>query len=116
MQEYEAWVKSDDDPELLNAPAVLQWQQLVDEATVKFGKKLNMADTVKQRFIDGGFKDVREDVYKVCLSPTYQCYVIWMQVLMQGRFQLGPGHWIEGSRYWECINSSRCVIVLRLSP
>ncbi|PVH70396.1 S-adenosyl-L-methionine-dependent methyltransferase [Cadophora sp. DSE1049] len=69
MQEYEAWVKSDDDPELLNAPAVLQWQQLVDEATVIFGKKLNMADTVKQRFIDAGFEDVREDVYKVPIGP-----------------------------------------------
>ncbi|KFY24294.1 hypothetical protein V491_02205 [Pseudogymnoascus sp. VKM F-3775] len=56
--EYEAWVKSDDDPELLNAAAVLQWQQLVDEATVKFGKKPNMVDPVKQRFIDAGSKDV----------------------------------------------------------
>ncbi|ELR10711.1 hypothetical protein GMDG_04969 [Pseudogymnoascus destructans 20631-21] len=69
MQEYEAWVKSDDDPELLNAPAVLQWQQLVDEATVKFGKKLNMADTIKQRFINAGFEDVREDVYQVPIGP-----------------------------------------------
>ncbi|PVH83469.1 hypothetical protein DL98DRAFT_412617, partial [Cadophora sp. DSE1049] len=68
MQEYAAWVKSHDDPESLNAPAVLQWQQLVDEATVVFGEKLNMADAVRQSFINASFENVCEDVYKVCFS------------------------------------------------
>lgn len=74
MQEYEAWIKSDDDPKLLNAPAVAQWQELVDEASTIFGKRVNMAETVKQRFIDAGLEDVRDDVYKVCL-PLH--HAIW---------------------------------------
>lgn len=65
MQEYEAWVRSDDDPELLNAPAVAQWQELVDEASIKFGKRINIAEGVQQKMKDAGFEDVRDDIYKV---------------------------------------------------
>jgi hypothetical protein len=65
MQEYEAWVRSDDDPELLNAPAVAQWQELVDEASIKFGKRINIAEGVEQRMKEAGFGDVRDDIYKV---------------------------------------------------
>lgn len=65
MQEYEAWVKSDDDPELSNCPSVLQWQQLIDDASIIFGKRVNIAESVKQRLIDAGFEDVHDDVYKV---------------------------------------------------
>lgn len=65
MQEYEVWIRSEDDPELLNAPVIAQWQELVDKASIMFGKRLNIAESVKQRFIDAGFEDVRDDVYKV---------------------------------------------------
>lgn len=74
MQEYEAWVRSDDDPELLNAPAVAQWQQLVDEASIVFGKKINIAETVKQRFINAGFEDVHDDIYKV--GGSTKCHIV----------------------------------------
>ena len=99
MQEYEAWVKSDDDPDLLNAPSVLQWQQLVDEATIIFGKRLNVAHTVKQRFIDAGFEDVREDVYKVRTPGVAYLRLDFSAYCADGcRFQLGHGRWIEDSR------------------
>jgi SAM-dependent methyltransferase len=65
IQEYEAWVRSDDDPELLNAPAVAQWQELVDKASIKFGKRINIAEGVEQGMKDAGFEDVRDDIYKV---------------------------------------------------
>ncbi|KAL3422374.1 methyltransferase [Phlyctema vagabunda] len=65
QQEYEAWIRSDDDPELLNAPAVAQWQQLVDEASLLFGKRVNIAESVEAGFIRAGFEDVRDDIYKV---------------------------------------------------
>jgi SAM-dependent methyltransferase len=65
MQEYEAWVKSDDDPELIGAPSVKQWQQLVDEASIIFGKRINVAEYQRQWMIKGGFEEVRDDVYKV---------------------------------------------------
>lgn len=70
MQEYEAWIRSDDDT-IDNAPSVKQWQELCDEASTKFGKKLNVAEAHKQRLIDAGFVDVRDDVYKVCSNLPY---------------------------------------------
>ena len=36
--------------------------------TRKFGKILNVAEMHKQRIIDAGFVDVRDDVYKVCAA------------------------------------------------
>jgi hypothetical protein len=65
MQEYEAWISSDDDS-IDNAPYVKRWQELCDEASIKFGKRLNVAHEQKQRLTDAGFTDVRDDIYKVC--------------------------------------------------
>jgi SAM-dependent methyltransferase len=67
MQEYEAWISSEDDPTLSNCPYTSQWQQLCDEASIKFGKRLNVATEQKQHIIDSGFIDVQDDVYKVRL-------------------------------------------------
>jgi hypothetical protein len=71
MQEYEAWIKSDDDPQLLNAPFVLQWLRLIDEASAKFGKRFNIAENVEQWFKEAGFEDVRDDRYVVYFSAIY---------------------------------------------
>ncbi|EER37581.1 methyltransferase [Histoplasma capsulatum var. duboisii H88] len=65
MQEYEAWVSSDDDPTLKKCPNTARWLALIDEASIKFGKRMNVAREQKQHLIDAGFKDVRDDVYKV---------------------------------------------------
>lgn len=67
MQEYEGVVASDDDPELKNCPSIHQWHQLVDEATTKIGKKLDVAGAQKQKqhMFDARFVDVRDDIYKV---------------------------------------------------
>ena len=69
IQEYEAWVRSDDDTIYQTGKWVIAWQELVDEASVKFGKKINVAELQKQYLIDAGFVDVRDDVYKVCAAP-----------------------------------------------
>lgn len=65
MQEYEAWISSDDDPELTKAPNTKLWQELVDEASTKFGKRMNVASEQKRWIEEAGFGDVREDVVKV---------------------------------------------------
>lgn len=44
MHECEAWLRSDDDPELHGVPSVKLWPQLVDEPSIIFGKKLNGAE------------------------------------------------------------------------
>jgi SAM-dependent methyltransferase len=65
IQEYEAWIRSDDDPELKKCTSVPLWQEVVDEASIKFGKRINVAEKQKQYLIDAGFVDVRDDLYKV---------------------------------------------------
>ena len=64
MQEYDAWIRSDDGT-IENATYVKQWQERCDEASLIFGKKLNVAERQKEWLIDAGFVDVRDDVYKV---------------------------------------------------
>lgn len=50
------------------APNILRWANLHNEGGEKFGKTTNIAPNLKQWMIDAGFKNVREEVYKVCLS------------------------------------------------
>jgi SAM-dependent methyltransferase len=64
-QEFEGWIFSDDDTMARGGTATRQWLELLDEATVKFGKQLNVAGRQKQWMIDAGFVDVQDDIYKV---------------------------------------------------
>ena len=64
MQELEVWIKSDDDT-LKKAPSLIQLQELIDEASTKMGKQMNVANEQKQKLIDAGFEDVTDDIYKV---------------------------------------------------
>ena len=57
-----------DDDTIQNAPNIKKWIDLLDEGSLKFGKKLNIAHKHKQWMIDAGFKNVTEEVYKVCSS------------------------------------------------
>lgn len=57
-----------DDGTLKNAPNMAEWSRLTDEASVKFGKRLNIPHLYKNWMQDAGFKNIREDVYKVCFS------------------------------------------------
>lgn len=68
IQEYEALLKSDDYPTLDHAPNFKRWQDLINEASVVFGKNLNVAAEQKQHLIDAGFVNVQDDVYKVISS------------------------------------------------
>lgn len=76
MHEYQTVIHSDDDPEMSQAPCIKQWQQLVNDASVKFGKKMNVAHELKGWLVEAGFEDVREDIVKV--SPPDCC--CWYQV------------------------------------
>lgn len=64
MQEYEAWMKSDDGT-LDNCPNIIMWQQKMDEASKAFEKQLNVAAEQKDKIIAAGFEDVTEVVHKV---------------------------------------------------
>ena len=41
------------------------WQQQIDEASIKSGKQMNTAETLRDRFIEVGFQNVHNDPYKV---------------------------------------------------
>jgi trans-aconitate methyltransferase len=65
VQEHEGWIFSDDDTMDRGGKETKRWLHLLDEATVKFGKQLNVAARQKQWMIDAGFVDVQDDIYKV---------------------------------------------------
>ena len=60
---------SDDDPDMERAPSIRKWARLQQEASIKFGKKLNVAHLHKRQLIDTGFQDVHEQVYKIPVNP-----------------------------------------------
>ncbi|CRG83579.1 Isopenicillin N epimerase component 2 [Talaromyces islandicus] len=68
LQEYETVYKSDDDT-LTRTPAIVKWQQKLNEASEKINQPLNLAQTMKRRLEDAGFVDVRDDAYKVPVGP-----------------------------------------------
>lgn len=65
MQEYEAWVHSETDPGLERSPNLDTLQKLCDEASTKFGKKMNVATEQKGFMAGAGFEEVRDYVVKV---------------------------------------------------
>jgi hypothetical protein len=64
MQEYDAWIYSDDDS-FDRAPWNQEWVTKLDEASKAFGKQINVAKRHKQWMIDAGFEDVVEKVVRV---------------------------------------------------
>ena len=71
MQEYQTWVFSDDDT-ILSAPWIKEWCEGIDEASQRFGKRLRMAQRVRQFILDAGFVDVQEEIYKVIPAQPWQ--------------------------------------------
>jgi SAM-dependent methyltransferase len=67
MQEYDAWIFSDDDS-FDRAVWTKEWVEKLDGASKMFGKQINVAGRHKQWMIDAGFEDVVERVIRV--SPT----------------------------------------------
>jgi ubiquinone/menaquinone biosynthesis C-methylase UbiE len=64
VQEHEVQIDSDDDT-VEQATGARKWFDLLNEASLKFEKKLDVAKEQKQYMIDAGFVDVKDDVYKV---------------------------------------------------
>jgi SAM-dependent methyltransferase len=67
MQEYDAWIFSDDDS-CDRAPWTMEWVERLDAASLMFGKQINVARFHKQWMIDAGFEDVKEVVKRVGLA------------------------------------------------
>ncbi|KAI8280963.1 Secondary metabolism regulator LAE1 [Colletotrichum sp. SAR 10_98] len=63
MQEYDAWIFSDDDS-FDRAIWTKEWVTKLDDASKTYGKQINVARFHKQWMIDAGFEDVQELVYR----------------------------------------------------
>jgi SAM-dependent methyltransferase len=90
MQDHECWINSDDDS-MSRAPWCAEWIREVDRASLKFGKRLNIAHLHRQWMIDTGFEDVHEHVHKV--QPSY--ILTSKTRLSRTRFQSDPGQRIR---------------------
>ncbi|KAL2834009.1 S-adenosyl-L-methionine-dependent methyltransferase [Aspergillus pseudoustus] len=58
-----------DDDSIDRATSMNRWIELLIEASHKFGKHFNVCKDYKQWMIDAGFKNVREEIYKIPFSP-----------------------------------------------
>ncbi|KAK7428821.1 hypothetical protein QQZ08_004591 [Neonectria magnoliae] len=68
MQEYDAWIFSDDDS-CDRAPWTMEWVEKLDSGSKMFGKQINVAKYHKQWMIDAGFEDVEERVHRIPIGP-----------------------------------------------
>ncbi|KAK0387226.1 hypothetical protein NLU13_5539 [Sarocladium strictum] len=68
MQEYDAYIFSDDDS-FDRAPWTKEWCEKLDGASKLFGKPFNVAKYHRQWMIDAGFQDVQELVYRIPIGP-----------------------------------------------
>lgn len=58
-----------DDGTLEKAESMCHWQDLCNEAAVKFKKDIRAGSTLKERIIEAGFVDVHEKVVKIPIGP-----------------------------------------------
>lgn len=64
VTDSEAWASTDDNS-LPETSSYAELQRRLDEASTKFGRKMNIAPHHKQALISAGFEDVVDEVRKV---------------------------------------------------
>lgn len=69
LQEFEVTLRSDDDS-LRLAPMLCEFVGRLHQASEAFHRPMNIAEGHKQRLIEAGFEDVRDEVYKVRQCPS----------------------------------------------
>ncbi|PNY25604.1 Uncharacterized protein TCAP_04461 [Tolypocladium capitatum] len=68
MQEYDAWIFSDDDS-CDRAQWTMDWAEKLDVASKMHGKQMNVAKHHKRWMLDAGFEDVQEVVHRIPIGP-----------------------------------------------
>ncbi|KAL1981643.1 hypothetical protein VTN96DRAFT_2357 [Rasamsonia emersonii] len=66
--DFSVWPYADDDT-IHKAKHSLEWVKRLDEASSKFGKRMNVAQHYKGWLSQAGFVNVKEDVYKAPVAP-----------------------------------------------
>ncbi|KAJ5306712.1 hypothetical protein N7508_005727 [Penicillium antarcticum] len=75
LQEFEVTLRADDDSMHL-APTLCEFIRHLQAASEAFGRPMNIAEGHRQRLVEAGFEDVKDDVYKVISTP-------WAEDLVQ---------------------------------
>ncbi|KAL2424331.1 Methyltransferase pytC [Exophiala dermatitidis] len=68
VMDFEAWGSTDDNS-LPEDSSYHKWQVELGNAATKFGRVMNVIPQIKGMLDDAGFQDIKEEVYKVPLSP-----------------------------------------------
>ncbi|RAL14956.1 class I SAM-dependent methyltransferase [Aspergillus homomorphus CBS 101889] len=67
IQEFETWIRSDDGTDQ-QAVLIHDYQRKLDEASQKFGRRMNIASNLGEWMQRAGFQNVRDDTYKCPLG------------------------------------------------
>lgn len=70
IQEFDVWFYSQTPGGLGEDSAIMQWQKLIDEASVLIGRRLNCSDVLGSKMEEAGFKNVRSQVIKVRIASS----------------------------------------------
>lgn len=62
-------IHSNNDPDGETWPTVKRWVELVNEASVKFGKEFNLGPLIKDYMLSVGFVDIHEKYVKIAIGP-----------------------------------------------
>jgi len=73
VTDSEAWALTDDDS-LPDTSPYVEFQKRLDEASTKFGRKMNIAPHHKQALIDAGFEDVVDEIRKVSNGVSFSLF------------------------------------------
>lgn len=65
IQEFEVWFYSQKPGGLPEDSAIVRWQNLIDEASLALGRRLNYASRFKAHLEEAGFSDVQTQIIKV---------------------------------------------------
>jgi ubiquinone/menaquinone biosynthesis C-methylase UbiE len=69
IQECEVRIYAEDDPDLSKSPYIRKWQELCYKASEKIGKEFSVVSKLSRKMAEAGFKNVREEEYRVPIGP-----------------------------------------------
>jgi SAM-dependent methyltransferase len=95
VQEYDAWIFSDDDKPLAKAPWTLDWVTRLSELSDQFQKPLNVGRFQKRWMVEAGFEGVDELIIKV----SYCSWAFFIKLM--SRLQVPIGTWAKDAKLKE---------------
>lgn len=109
-QEFETLLLSDDGTHE-RATILEEWQRTLNQASIKFGKPMNIASTIPQCMAEQGFVNVTDDVYKVCC-------VLWFSFFYFANWlgQCPVGGWAKNRQLKEIGRVGRVTIMENVEP